>query len=471
MNEREASRRHGQEEGFGRREDPDPRGRCHPGTSGGYRPRPARRGDHGLLQGVQRQDRGAEGHHRAGRDHRLRGPLVHLHPEDPADVGAHQAGRRSRQGVPDPRRRPSPARSPTPRSRRSPRSRCPTSTPTTSRPPSSRSPAPPARWASRSSDPPARHRRAVTRPGRPRPAGPPHAHATPVAGRARHEGAVMAKHGKKYTDATTRFDRDQLHTSPEAVDLVKSLATAKFDETVELAVRLGVDPRKADQMVRGTVALPSGTGTDVRVAVFAQGDAAAEAREAGADIVGADDLIAQVEGGMLDFDVAIATPDLMPQVGKLGRVARPPWPDAEPQDRHRHHRRRQGRHRLQGRQGRVPHRPLRQRARPDRQGQLRARRPSPPTCGPCSTSSSGPSRPPPRAATSSGSSCPPPWARASSSTRPDARHRRGPRLLIRQPLEAAPPGRYPRRALARPRPGTHNRTRSARRRHPVPLGA
>ena len=133
----------------------------------------------------------------------------------------------------------------------------------------------------------------------------------------------MATHGKRFTDASRRFDPNQLHTAAEAVDLVKSLATAKFDETVELAVRLGVDPRKADQMVRGTVALPSGTGTDVRVAVFAAGEAAAEAREVGADIVGADDLIAQVEGGMLDFDVAIATPDLMPQVGKLGRVLGP----------------------------------------------------------------------------------------------------------------------------------------------------
>ncbi len=133
----------------------------------------------------------------------------------------------------------------------------------------------------------------------------------------------MAKHGKKYNDAARRFDRNQLHTSPEAVDLVKSLAPASFDETVELSVRLGVDPRKADQMVRGTVGLPSGTGTDVRIAVFAAGDAATAAREAGADIVGADDLIAQVEGGMLDFDVAIATPDLMPQVGKLGRFLGP----------------------------------------------------------------------------------------------------------------------------------------------------
>jgi large subunit ribosomal protein L1 len=92
---------------------------------------------------------------------------------------------------------------------------------------------------------------------------------------------------------------------------------------VELAVRLGVDPRKAEQMIRGTVALPSGTGKDVRVAVFAAGDAAAEARAAGADVVGADDLVAQIEGGMLDFDVAIATPDLMPMVGKLGRTLGP----------------------------------------------------------------------------------------------------------------------------------------------------
>jgi large subunit ribosomal protein L1 len=132
----------------------------------------------------------------------------------------------------------------------------------------------------------------------------------------------MAK-GKKYTDALKRFDREGMHGPAEAIDLVKSLASANFDETVELAVRLGVDPRKADQIVRGTVALPSGTGKDVRVAVFAQGEAATAAREAGADHVGADDLAAQVEGGMLDFDVAIATPDMMPVVGRLGRVLGP----------------------------------------------------------------------------------------------------------------------------------------------------
>jgi large subunit ribosomal protein L1 len=129
--------------------------------------------------------------------------------------------------------------------------------------------------------------------------------------------------GKKYIDATKRYDRDQQFSAVEALDLVRSLAPAKFDETVELVVRLGVDPRKADQMVRGTVSLPSGTGKDVRVAVFAAGEAAAEARAAGADIVGADDLAAEIEKGNMDFDVAIATPDLMPMVGKLGRVLGP----------------------------------------------------------------------------------------------------------------------------------------------------
>ena len=133
----------------------------------------------------------------------------------------------------------------------------------------------------------------------------------------------MALHGKKFIDATKRFDRQALHSPQEAMELVKSLAPAKFDETVELSIRLGVDPRKADQIVRGTVALPSGTGKDVRVAVFANGEAAEAARAAGADHVGSEDLAAQVEGGMLDFDVAIATPDLMPLVGKLGRVLGP----------------------------------------------------------------------------------------------------------------------------------------------------
>jgi large subunit ribosomal protein L1 len=133
----------------------------------------------------------------------------------------------------------------------------------------------------------------------------------------------MPKHGKKYTDAAKRFDRSRFHTPTEAVSLVKSLAPAKFDETIELAMRLGVDPRKADQIVRGTVSLPAGTGKTVRVAVFAAGPAAEAARAAGADIVGAEDLVEKVSGGFLDFDLAIATPDLMGKVGTLGRVLGP----------------------------------------------------------------------------------------------------------------------------------------------------
>jgi large subunit ribosomal protein L1 len=133
----------------------------------------------------------------------------------------------------------------------------------------------------------------------------------------------VPKHGKKYIDAAKRLDRQQSYGPGEALDLVKSLAHAKFDETVELAVRLGVDPRRADQVVRGTVSLPAGTGKTVRVAVFAAGAAADAARAAGADIVGADDLVARVDGGFMDFDVAIATPDLMGQVGRLGRKLGP----------------------------------------------------------------------------------------------------------------------------------------------------
>ena len=134
----------------------------------------------------------------------------------------------------------------------------------------------------------------------------------------------MAPKGKRYLDAVKRLDREQLYSAAEAIDLVKSLATARFDETVELAVRLGVDPRRADQIVRGSLSLPNGTGRSVRVAVFAAGDAAADARAAGADVVGADDLVQRVEKeGFLEFDVAIATPDLMAQVGRLGRVLGP----------------------------------------------------------------------------------------------------------------------------------------------------
>lgn len=129
--------------------------------------------------------------------------------------------------------------------------------------------------------------------------------------------------GKKYIDALKRYNRDDEFTPTQACELIKQTASAKFDETIEVAIRLGVDPRKADQAVRGTVALPSGTGKNIRVAVFAAGDAAQAAKDAGADIVGADDLAAEIEKGNMDFDLMIATPDMMPLVGKLGRVLGP----------------------------------------------------------------------------------------------------------------------------------------------------
>ena len=133
----------------------------------------------------------------------------------------------------------------------------------------------------------------------------------------------MAKHGKKYREALGLVDRNELYEVQEAIELVEKTATKNFDETIEIAVRLGVDPRHADQQVRGTVTLPHGTGKTVRVLVFAKGDKIAEAEEAGADFAGADELLAKVEGGFLDFDVAVATPDMMGNVGRLGRILGP----------------------------------------------------------------------------------------------------------------------------------------------------
>lgn len=132
----------------------------------------------------------------------------------------------------------------------------------------------------------------------------------------------MAK-AKQYRDNSGKFDRNHLHSDTDALAIVKSLGTKKFEESVDAVVRLGVDPRKADQMIRGTVALPAGTGKNVRIAVFAQGEAATAAREAGAEHVGGEELAAEVQAGMTDFDTAIATPDMMPTVGKLGRVLGP----------------------------------------------------------------------------------------------------------------------------------------------------
>jgi large subunit ribosomal protein L1 len=133
----------------------------------------------------------------------------------------------------------------------------------------------------------------------------------------------MSSHGKRVLKAREGIDREKLYPLDEAVKLVKDRAKAKFDETVEIAMNLGVDPRHADQMVRGVVSLPNGTGRTVRVAVFARGAKADEARAAGADVVGAEDLVERVTGGNIDFDRCIATPDLMPLVGRLGKVLGP----------------------------------------------------------------------------------------------------------------------------------------------------
>lgn len=133
----------------------------------------------------------------------------------------------------------------------------------------------------------------------------------------------MPKHGKKYRAAAAAFDGDQLFTPLQAMRIVKESASAKFDETVEAHFRLGVDTRQADQQVRGSVSLPHGTGKTVRVAVFAEGDKAREAEAAGADIVGGDDLVAKIQGGWFDFDAAVATPDQMGKVGKVGKLLGP----------------------------------------------------------------------------------------------------------------------------------------------------
>lgn len=132
-------------------------------------------------------------------------------------------------------------------------------------------------------------------------------------------------HGRKYREAASRYDKEHKYTAREAFDLVKTLSSAKFDETVEVVYTLGIDPKKADQLVRDTVSLPHGTGKDVKVAVFCSADKEAEAKEAGADIVGGAELIEKLQSGTqeLDADVAIATPDMMSEVGKLGRILGP----------------------------------------------------------------------------------------------------------------------------------------------------
>lgn len=133
----------------------------------------------------------------------------------------------------------------------------------------------------------------------------------------------MGKTGKKLVEAKKKIDRTRRYELEEAIRILKETAHVKFDESIEIAVRLGIDPRKSDQQVRGSVVLPHGTGKSARVLVFAKGDKEVEARDAGADFVGGDDMVAKVQGGWLDFDKAVATPDMMGQVGKLGKVLGP----------------------------------------------------------------------------------------------------------------------------------------------------
>jgi large subunit ribosomal protein L1 len=134
---------------------------------------------------------------------------------------------------------------------------------------------------------------------------------------------IEKRGGKRYAEAAAKVHREQPYTVEEAVAALKAMPAAKFDETVDLSIRLGVDPKHADQMVRGAVVLPHGIGKSVRVAVFAKGEKEREAREAGADVIGAEDLVERVQGGFMEFDTAIATPDLMGQVGRLGKVLGP----------------------------------------------------------------------------------------------------------------------------------------------------
>ncbi|MFH5811755.1 50S ribosomal protein L1 [Companilactobacillus sp. FL22-1] len=133
----------------------------------------------------------------------------------------------------------------------------------------------------------------------------------------------MAKHGKKYTEALKQVDKNKNYTAEEAVELLKKVDFAKFDATVEVAINLSVDPKQADQQIRGAIVLPNGTGKTQKVIVFAEGQQAKDAEAAGADVVGSDDLVEKIQDGWLDFDVAVATPPMMAKVGRLGRVLGP----------------------------------------------------------------------------------------------------------------------------------------------------
>ena len=182
---------------------------------------------------------------------------------------------------------------------------------------------------------------------------------------------MSTQHSRRHAEARAKVDREREYEPHEAIALVKSLAAAKFDESVEVHVRTGLNVRHADEQLRGTIALPNGLGRDVKVAVFAQGPKVAEAEQAGADVVGGEDLAKKIEEGFDDFDVAIATPDLMSVVGRLGRILGPSGKMPNPKVGTVTMDVAKAVDRVQGRQGRVPHRPHRHRPPRHRQGQLR----------------------------------------------------------------------------------------------------
>src|ERR1700687_5475118 len=251
------------------------------------RARSARPGDHGVLQAVQRADpEHGKGLADSGRDYGLSGPFLHLRDEDAAGLPFHQEGGEPGERIQDPR-------------------------PRKGRHRDQGAGQGDRREEDEGSE--LRHHR-----GR-------HAHGgrlRPLDGH-RGRGVIAMPIGKRTTAVREGVDRTKLYPLEEAVKMVKDRAKAKFDETIEVAMNLGVDPRHADQMVRGVVNLPNGSGRSQRVAVFARGAKADEARAAGADVVGAEDLVEKVQGGNIDFDRCIATPDLMPLVGRLGKVLGP----------------------------------------------------------------------------------------------------------------------------------------------------
>src|SRR5829696_1967736 len=272
------------QEGSDTHQAADPGRASEPCTAGRPCARPARRQHHGVLQGVQRPDAAGERPDHPGRDHGLRGPLVRLHHENAACSRADQGGAADREGL----------------GRAEPRKG----------------------WPADARAGAADRRGEDARPERPRcrRRRRDHRRHRSVDGRG---GGSVTQHGKNYRNARAEIDREEIYSPAQAVRMLKAWPERKFDETVEVHFNLGLNVRHADQQLRGTLMLPHGTGRDTRIAVFAEGEKAKEAQDGGADIVGSGDLAKQIEEGFDDFDVAIATPDQMGNVGKLGRILGP----------------------------------------------------------------------------------------------------------------------------------------------------